>query len=308
MGVHPSQIKEREPEHKPDYTLPIARSGEQQFACVLRNRSGQDSGEIDNGQGSASSHCSDAVCFNYGGGRQTAAMCILIAKGVLPKPDCITMADTSREMPTTWQYLDEYTQPLMRSIGLEIEIASHDLATVDTHGHNGQLLLPVYTPTGKFSGYCSGEWKRDVVERYRKRVMGIKGGTIWLGLAFDESRRWKRAMGTERHGFRVECPLVEMRLTTEDCLKIIRDFGWPEPSVSRCWMCPNQRNEEWRQVRDDYPELFQLAIELDEEEREADDRGGVYLHRSKVPLREADLSGDESRDTAKQCGLGMCFV
>ena len=73
-------------------------------------------------------------------------------------------------------------------------------------------------------------------------------------------------------------------------------------------MCPNQRNDEWREVRDDHPKLFQLAVELDEEEREADERGGVYLHRSKVPLSEADLSGDESRDTAKQCGLGMCFV
>ena len=49
MGVHPSQVKEPEPEHKPDYTLPIARTGEQQFACVLRNRSGMDAGEIDFG-------------------------------------------------------------------------------------------------------------------------------------------------------------------------------------------------------------------------------------------------------------------
>lgn len=31
------------------YTSPIARSGEQQFACVLRNRSGESSGDIDFG-------------------------------------------------------------------------------------------------------------------------------------------------------------------------------------------------------------------------------------------------------------------
>lgn len=31
------------------YTHPIAREGEQQFACILRNRSGIDSGEIDFG-------------------------------------------------------------------------------------------------------------------------------------------------------------------------------------------------------------------------------------------------------------------
>ena len=32
-----------------DYTTPIARAGEQQFACILRNRSGIDSGRIDFG-------------------------------------------------------------------------------------------------------------------------------------------------------------------------------------------------------------------------------------------------------------------
>lgn len=32
-----------------DYTTPIARTGEQQFACILRNRSGISSGEIDFG-------------------------------------------------------------------------------------------------------------------------------------------------------------------------------------------------------------------------------------------------------------------
>ena len=31
------------------YTKPIARTGEQQFACILRNRSGVSSGEIDFG-------------------------------------------------------------------------------------------------------------------------------------------------------------------------------------------------------------------------------------------------------------------
>lgn len=35
--------------------------------------------------------------LNYGGGRQTVAMCILIKRGVLPRPDHIIIADTGRE-------------------------------------------------------------------------------------------------------------------------------------------------------------------------------------------------------------------
>lgn len=37
------------PAPRTDYTIPIARTGEQQFACVLRNRSGIDAGSIDMG-------------------------------------------------------------------------------------------------------------------------------------------------------------------------------------------------------------------------------------------------------------------
>lgn len=33
----------------PDYTLPIARTGEQQFAAIIRQRSGMDAGCIDMG-------------------------------------------------------------------------------------------------------------------------------------------------------------------------------------------------------------------------------------------------------------------
>jgi len=36
-----------EEEYRPDYTAPIARTGEQQFAAIIRNRSGIDAGTID---------------------------------------------------------------------------------------------------------------------------------------------------------------------------------------------------------------------------------------------------------------------
>lgn len=47
MSKQPETIKDAE--LKEDLTLPIARSGEQQFACIMRNRSGMDAGEIDMG-------------------------------------------------------------------------------------------------------------------------------------------------------------------------------------------------------------------------------------------------------------------
>lgn len=48
QDIDEKKIRERALK-KPDYTSPIARTGEQQFVCILRNRSGESAGEIDFG-------------------------------------------------------------------------------------------------------------------------------------------------------------------------------------------------------------------------------------------------------------------
>jgi len=249
----------------------------------------------------------DAVVFNYGGGRQTVAMCIMIAKGVLPKPDAIIMADTGRENPSTWEYLETHMRPLMREHGLEIEVASHDLSTVDLYSHKGTVLMPVHTKTGKFSAYCSGEWKRNVMDRYL-RSKGLTGGTRWLGLAFDETRRWSRLHNRQDGKWLIRCPLVDLMLNTEACLETIKASGFPIPHHSSCWMCPHKRNAEWRNIRDNYPEEWQKAIQLDEEVRMQDKEKAMWLHHSRVPLAEANIDTDESKKVVQQCTLGVCFV
>jgi len=101
-------------------------------------------------------------------------------------------------------------------------------------------------------------------------------------------------------------PLLDLNLTRRDCELIIERAGLPLPSKSRCWMCPHQTDAEWREVQAD-PDLWQQAIAVDEELRDADERGAVWLHQSRKPLREVELSMREDRHTL-QCGLGMCFV
>lgn len=248
------------------------------------------------------------LVLNYGGGRQTVAICILIARGILQKPNRIVIADTGRENQSTWDYLNTYTKPLMESIGLSIEIAPHELATVkDVYGLNGQLLIPVFTLDGKLSGFCSNEWKARVVDRYL-RNQGIREGERWLGLALDEPKRFRGLHGKKEGQWIFRCPLVDLMLNTPSCLEIIKSHGWPPPVTSSCWMCPHKRNAQWRNLRDKYPAQFEQACQLDEEIRENDERGGVWLHHSRVPLRQANIDTDESQNTVRQCSLGMCFV
>ena len=239
--------------------------------------------------------------LSYGGGVQTCAMCVLVSQGKLPRPDYVIAADTGREMPSTWEYADTYMRPLLASVGLELHIAPHELATVDVYSGNGDLLVPVYTPTGKLPTYCSNEWKQRVVHRYARQVLGTGTDLVnWIGFSLDEVGRVK---GEEGRRF----PLIDLMLTGADCQAIILAAGLPLPRKSRCWMCPHQHNAEWREVRAD-AELWQQAIELDAEIRENDERGGVYLHPQRVPLADANIDADDRREPNRQCAFGLCFV
>lgn len=246
--------------------------------------------------------------LSYGGGRQTVALCVLIARGVLPRPDQIIAADTGREARSTWAYLDDHVRPLLAPLGLAVEIAPHALATVDLHGLNGDLLLPAWTATGKLPTFCSTEWKARVVQRYL-RGQGVTAGTTvtsLIGYSHDERHRIRgnHGDGCWRRAF----PLVDLGLTKADCQIIIADQGLPLPASSSCWMCPHRSNAQWRHVRDNLPDQWQEAIALDAAIREDDERGAVYLHQSRVPLAEADLDATDRREPMRQCSLGLCMV
>lgn len=246
--------------------------------------------------------------LSYGGGRQTIALCILVARGILPRPDRIICADTGREARSTWDYLDRYVTPLLAPLGLAVERASHNLATVDLYGLNGDLLIPAFTATGKLPTFCSQEWKARVVQRHL-RATGVGSDTTvtsWIGFAHDERERIRGNYG--EGVWRKSYPLVRLGLTTGDCLAIVRDHGWPEPLPSSCWMCPHRKNSQWRALRDGSPSEWAAALELDDEIRAEDDRQAVYLHRTRVPLRLANIDTDDPPEVARQCSLGLCMV
>lgn len=242
--------------------------------------------------------------LNYGGGTQTIAMCVLVATGKLPKPNAVIAADTGREVTSTWAYAETYARPLLARVGLELHIAPHTLAAVDVYGHNGDLLMPVYTATGKLPTYCSTEWKARVVTRYARQTLRVTGPiTHWIGFSFDERRRVKGESGRRY-------PLIDLLLTRADCIRVIESAGLPLPLKSRCEVCPHQHPTEWIEIYDD-PAAWERACALDDEIRANDERGGVWLHESRRPLREltrADLEASKRREPDRQCGLGLCFV
>lgn len=247
------------------------------------------------------------IAWSYGGGVQSVAIGVLVAEGALPVPDLAVIADTGRERRTTWEYLHDHMQPyLLNRVGLTVQTASHDLARKDLYDDSGLTLMPAYTAEGRKAAFCSGEWKRDVIERWL-RAQGVRECVSWIGYSIDEVRRVPKR--DHRPWCHLAFPLIDRMINRTMCAAIIRAAGLPLPRKSRCRQCPHQNAEEWAETLAD-PVDGPLAVACDEEIRRNDPEGrGLYLHYSRKPLSVvASDGGDGLVPPMSPCEAGHCWT
>ena len=259
--------------------------------------------------------------FSHGGGTQSAAITALIVQGRLPKPDFACIVDTERERQTTWDYLDAVIRPALAGIGIEVHrIRKSEWGTSPEHGmdyvsHNGNtLLLPAFTSQsdsfGKLSGFCSKTWKVETKARFIREVLKVPTNRQkqWIGFSMDEARRAIRMMnGDEYKAGLIRFPLIhDVPLKRRAAIQIVESMGWPTPPRSACYMCPNQGDHEWRDLKANSPAEFAAACELEKEVQKVDPF--AWFHKSCIPLGEVDFSMPEDLFTDRACSSGGCFT
>jgi hypothetical protein len=117
--------------------------------------------------------------------------------------------------------------------------------------------------------------------------------------------------GKEYQAGLIRFPLIhDVPLSRAQAIKVVERFGWPTPPRSACWMCPNQSDAEWRDLKENWPKEFQQAVELENELRKRD--ANIFLHESRTPLSEVDFYAQQNFDDEmfnnKPCSSGMCFT
>jgi hypothetical protein len=249
--------------------------------------------------------------MSYGGGKQTVAMITLIMEGKLPKPDLIVFADTSREVQTTFQYLDRVVRPALKQIGLKVEICGHEYAnwdiTKDDVPGKEAMLLPAFTrqngKIGKMPTFCSNEWKQRPIRRWLKE-RGVTDTDVWLGISLDEAERTKSSgLNWYRHVY----PLIEIvPMSRAACVNQITRHGWEIPNKSRCYMCPNQSGYSFRDLYLRHDGDFDKAVALENEIRKKDTN--VFFHPCALPLERA-IDGDVAQGNMFDgCDSGYCIT
>ena len=239
--------------------------------------------------------------WSYGGGVQSVALAVLIQRGELPMPDLAVIADTGREVETTWAYLEHTTRPFLPTLDI-VRVKAETYATVDLY-RNDDLLIPAFTrqrgTLGRLPTFCSNEWKRRVIMRWI-REQGVTDAEMWLGISTDEMERMKHSdVQWLRHVY----PLIELRPTNRrQCGELILSAGLPMPHKSRCWMCPHQNKKEWQTLG---AGDLEKALTFDTEIRAKD--AAVYVHYSGKPLAEA-LNEPELQMSFDGCDSGVCWT
>lgn len=229
--------------------------------------------------------------FSFGGGVNSYGLLALIADGRLPKPRIAIMSDTSRESTLTMNHIDKYARPIMAGLGIPFYIVGHEYSKVDLYGHNGDLLLPAYTKTGRLPTFCSSEWKRFVVRRKLKEL-GYNYIRMWFAMTLDEVGRLRMSDVKWIENYYPMCQIIKQyRASNKNFIKEVLKI--PIPYKSACWMCPNRTTPEFREQAENCPDDHQKAIEIDDYIREADSMGGVFVSEYRKPLSTVDLNAPQ---------------
>ena len=171
---------------------------------------------------------------------------------------------------------------------------------------------------GMIRRQCTGDYKIVPIRRKVRELLGIAGrrspktpvAEQWIGISLDEALRMKPSFEDWQVN---RWPLIEKRMNRRECLAWLRRHDYPEPPKSACIGCPFHDNARWRAMRNHDAEAWTDAVEIDRAIRTGlrGIRGEVFLHRSAVPLEEADLSTAADRGQLdlwpNECE-GMCGV
>ena len=255
--------------------------------------------------------------ISLGAGVQSSTMALMAAHGeITPMPDCAIFADTGWEPKAVYKHLERLKAALPFPVYTVSSGNIRDDAMAKTNSTGERFAsIPwhMQMPNGDASmgrRQCTSEYKLKPLYRKVRELLGNKtpkgGANMWVGISTDEAQRMKPA----RVKYIVNTwPLINARISRNDCIKWLEKHGWNAPKSS-CIGCPFHSDIEWRSLT---AEEFEDACIVDEAIRYPinGSRGKQFVHRKLIPLSQVDLRTSEEAGQIDLFGNeceGMCGV
>jgi hypothetical protein len=235
--------------------------------------------------------------LSLGAGVQSTTMALMAEHGEIKRPNCAIFADTGWEPKAIYAHLDwlegQLSYPVMRVKRGDLR-ADTIAATNSTGGKFAAIPWHTKADNGSRSmgrRQCTSEYKINPIQRAVRWLLGGKatpgGCEMLIGISTDEATRMKPS----RVRYIVNSyPLIDLRMSRNDCLWWMEKHGYPKPAKSSCLGCPFHSDSEWRAIRNN-PDEWADTIAIDKAIRKQPKfQAEQFMHRSCVPLDEVDFS------------------
>lgn len=250
--------------------------------------------------------------LSLGAGVQSSTVALMIAHGEIAPVNAAIFSDTQWEPSGVYRWLDWLDAEIQRlphpfPIHRVTRGSIRDGVLVkqnDTGERFASVPWHIQQPDGTMGmgrRQCTREYKLEPLIRAKRQLLGYqprqripKGSCQTLiGISLDEAIRAKESM--ERWNENV-FPLLDLRMTRQDCLRWMERKGYPKPPKSSCLGCPFHSDKQWRELKED-PEAWSDIVQIDRAIREPvrGMRGRQFMHRSAKPIDEVDFSTPEER-------------
>src|ERR1039457_3883021 len=170
---------------------------------------------------------------SLGAGVQSSALALMAAEGRFgASPELAVFADTGWEPAAVYAQLDWLTEQLPYPVERVSAGNIRDEAVAAAERHGGRFAsMPLHLlnrdgTKGQLRRQCTKEYKLAPIRR-RLRALGLDYVEMWLGISLDE---WQRMKPSGLQWIENRWPLIEAKLTREDCKAWLAERGMPERS------------------------------------------------------------------------------
>lgn len=218
--------------------------------------------------------------LSWSGGKDSTASIILAHEHNLPLDEILyaeVMFDNSRgisgENPEQIKWIDEVAIPKIRSWGYKVTKVRSDTDYVSLY-YKKIKRSKIAERNGKIRGFPQGRacfmldyLKLIPMKRYKKNLGEI---TEVLGIAADEPKRLERMHVRENNISYLEMFNYSEEMAFDLCNK----YGMLSPIYKTryrggCWFCPNARDKERLELRQNHPELWNELLKLNKDSNKA---------------------------------------
>jgi hypothetical protein len=161
---------------------------------------------------------------------------------------------------------------------------------------------------------CTADFKIKVVDRWlRERGAKESGAQVAIGISLDEFQRMKPNMDKATPWKENRFPLIDLRMSRQDCISVIQKAGLPVPPKSSCFFCPFKSISNWQSMRNDEPELFRKSVDLENtmnDRRAMLGKDKVWFSNKLKPLDKATTELEQQSLFSEDigCDSGYCWT